>query len=197
MTSAHKHSALRATAERRLEKISPVIPAWNIDTMKVLHELQVHQVELEMQGDELEESLALSEAMRAKYYDLYNFAPVAYLTVSPVGRIFEANIAGGLLFGTSPESLVGQDVRALFTGAAMLDIAALLNRLPHAPGDVFAHSVMLNERTVPRYVTIQARAYMDPVLQQPRVSLVLMDVTALKTATDDVCSVINDLGALS
>jgi PAS domain S-box-containing protein len=197
MPNAHKNVSLRATAERRLDKISPVIPAWNIDTMKILHELQVHQVELEMQGEELDRSLALSEAMRAKYYDLYNFAPVAYLTISPDGKIFDANIAAGVQFGITPESLVGRDLRALFTGAAMVDVAALLNRLEHAKGDVFAHSVMINERTVPRYVNIQARAYTDPVLQQPRVSIVLMDVTALKAATEDICSVISDFGKLA
>lgn len=187
---------LRNIAEQQLEKTHERSTEPPSDTLKILHELQVHQIELEMQGKELADTLALCDALRSKYHDLYTHAPVTYLTVSPQGKIFEANIAGGKLFGMSPSALTGRDVRALFCEEGLQDVGALFNRLQGSTEDVFAYAVQFKKQPIPRYVNIQARAYQDPVLGENRVSVVLMDVTALKSATEDVCSAISDFGRL-
>lgn len=184
---------LRAVAERRLDRLQPRGSEIQSDTLRMLHELQVHQLELELQSEVLAETLALCEALRVKYHDMYNFAPVGYLTISPLGKIFEANIAGGAMFGLSPESLVGRDVRTLFCADAMKDIGALFHQLREAKGDVFAYSVLLQTQPLPRYVNIQARPYEDPVLQEDRVSLVLMDVMTFQPVTADACHAISEL----
>ena len=51
------------------------------DTRALIHELRVHQIELEMQNDELRQAQFEIETMRDQYADLYDFAPVGYLTV--------------------------------------------------------------------------------------------------------------------
>jgi hypothetical protein len=58
----------------------------------LLHELQVHQVELEMQNEELRRSRLEIERSQARYVDLYEFAPVGYLTLTPRGIITGANL---------------------------------------------------------------------------------------------------------
>ncbi len=58
----------------------------------MVHELQVHQIELEMQNDELRSIHAELEAAHARYFDLYDKAPVGYFTISEQGLIREANI---------------------------------------------------------------------------------------------------------
>jgi len=69
------------------------------DALRLLHELRVHQVELEVQNTELAQSRAEAERAVARYTELYDLAPVAYLTMTPDGRITQWNRAAGRLLG--------------------------------------------------------------------------------------------------
>jgi diguanylate cyclase (GGDEF)-like protein/PAS domain S-box-containing protein len=88
---------LRAEAEARLAR-PPKAKGPVGSAEKLLHELQVHQIELEAQNDELRRSQVALEASRDRYLDLYEFAPGGYLTVTAEGLISEVNLTGaGLL----------------------------------------------------------------------------------------------------
>ena len=78
------------------------------ETHKMLHELQVHQLELEMQNEELRRTQIELESARAQYFDLYNLAPVGYCTVSEKGFILEANLTAATLLDVSRAAMVGQ-----------------------------------------------------------------------------------------
>ena len=80
---------------------------------RLLHELQVHQVELEMQNEELQEARNRSESLLDKYTDLYDFAPVGYLTLTANSRIHLANLTAARLVGIDRSSLVGQSFEQL------------------------------------------------------------------------------------
>jgi PAS domain S-box-containing protein len=80
------------------------------ETRKTLHELQVHQIELEMQNEELRTAQAQIEAGRARYFDLYDLAPVGYCTLSEQGVILEANLTTATLLGTARGTLVKQPI---------------------------------------------------------------------------------------
>ena len=69
--------------------------SWDLDD--VIYELRVHQVELEMQNEELRETQIKLEDSYRKYFDLYNFAPVGYLTLDERGLILDVNLAGASL----------------------------------------------------------------------------------------------------
>jgi PAS domain S-box-containing protein len=71
----------------------------------LLHELQVHQIELEMQNEELRRAQAEIEVSRARYFELYDLAPVGYFTVSEKGLILEANLIAASLLGVSRNAM--------------------------------------------------------------------------------------------
>jgi PAS domain S-box-containing protein len=75
---------------------------------RALHELRVHQIELEMQNEELRRAQVELEASRARHFDLYDLAPVAYFTLSEQGLILEANLTAATLLGVARGALVRQ-----------------------------------------------------------------------------------------
>ncbi len=78
------------------------------DAQRLVHELQVHQVEIEMQNEELRRSRAEVEAGLERYTELYDFAPVGYLTLGRDGAIREVNLAGARLLGVERARLSGR-----------------------------------------------------------------------------------------
>ncbi len=101
-----KAQALLDEAEQRLARRAAGdvdLPQYAAD---LVHELQVHQVELEMQSEELRRAQAALEASRDRYVDLYEFAPVGYLTLNADGFIVEINLAGATLLGELRGALI-------------------------------------------------------------------------------------------
>ncbi len=73
-----------------------------------VHELRVHQIELEMQNEELRRAQLELEAQREKYFALFDLAPVGYLTLSDEGLVGDANLTAAHLLGVERQDLVGR-----------------------------------------------------------------------------------------
>ena len=76
-------------------------------TAKLVHDLQVHQVELEMQNEELRRTQLELAAARDRFVDLFDFAPVGYFTLDSDGGVVEANLTGAHLLGEERKALLG------------------------------------------------------------------------------------------
>jgi PAS domain S-box-containing protein len=116
-----KFTKLRRQAEARLRTTKQDVAAMPIkDVQQLVYELQVHQIELEMQNDELRRTQVELEAIRDRYVDLYDFSPAGYLTLDMQGKIVEANLRAGTLLGVTRGKLIGQPL-AWFIAAADAD----------------------------------------------------------------------------
>jgi chemotaxis family two-component system sensor kinase Cph1 len=80
----------------------------NIDHLQLIHELEVHQAELEAQNQQLREAQQQLEESRARYADLYDFAPMAYCTLDPSGCVTEINLTGAAMLGVQRGRVIGK-----------------------------------------------------------------------------------------
>jgi formate hydrogenlyase transcriptional activator len=110
---------LRRCAEVRLrtKDAGENITRTDADMRRLLHELQVHQIELEMQNEELLRAREELEVSRNKYAELYEFAPVGYFTFDAHGLIREVNLAGAQLLGIERLLLVNKPFTSLIADA--------------------------------------------------------------------------------
>ena len=92
-------SDLRRRAEQQLAQQQSILSGTEVDTKKLLHELQVHQIELEMQNEELLVAQTEAEANLERYTELYDMAPVGYLTLDCFGAIHQLNLKAARQLG--------------------------------------------------------------------------------------------------
>jgi PAS domain S-box-containing protein len=100
---------LRKQAERRLQESpekSEALP--EKDLKSLVHELEVHQIELEIQNEELRRAQAELEESRNRYFELYDLAPVGYFTLERNGLVLESNLTVASLLGTQRGDLKGK-----------------------------------------------------------------------------------------
>jgi PAS domain S-box-containing protein len=83
------------------------------DIKKLIEELQIHQIELEMQNEELRRAQLAREEARDKFFDLYQFAPIGYFTFDEMARIQDVNLTGANLFGFQRSELVSMKFTSL------------------------------------------------------------------------------------
>ncbi|EAT58071.1 PAS [Chlorobium ferrooxidans DSM 13031] len=115
MKKENTHSAhlleLRKQAEALLNKGARKYPDFSHsheEMQRVVHELAVHQIELDMQRDELLQTRADLEESLDCYTELFDFAPLAYLTLSLNGKIRQVNLTGTKLLGVDRSKLIGE-----------------------------------------------------------------------------------------
>jgi PAS domain S-box-containing protein len=91
--------SLRGRAEEQLRERKRSDSMVEVDTQRLVHELQVHQIELELQNEELREARVELESALARYTEMFEFAPIGYITISLDGALHELNHAAARLLG--------------------------------------------------------------------------------------------------
>ncbi|NTU97206.1 MAG: histidine kinase [Chlorobiaceae bacterium] len=129
---ASELEALRRKAEAMLKlglKNNLDIPESKEEMQRIVHELAVYQIELEMQQDELLQArLNLEEGLES-YTDLYDFAPLAYLTLDRNGKILKANLTATTVLGVDRSSLVGDRLGMFIISEDLPGFNAMLERV--------------------------------------------------------------------
>ena len=144
---------------------------------KVLQELRVHQIELEMQNEELRQKQNELEESRDRYFDLYDFAPVGYLTLTPDGMIDEANLTAATLLKIERKNLLRRTFTSLVLAEDQARWLALKQRGDRGTVDV---AVQHGDGTV-------FQAQIDCVVQNPgtggaSIRIAMTDITEHKQA---------------
>ena len=179
---------LRRRAER-VQAIRDLPSKAGLDPLRALHELQVHQIELELQNEELAAANRELDALRIKYQTLHELAPVGYVTVSSAGIAMELNVRACEMLG-NPDGVVGRPLRNQFEDAAPA-IDALLSCTLETGFGAFSEPLLLKRsRALPIYVKAQGQVIHLQPNSAPIVLVAMMDVSALKFATDDVLSIL-------
>jgi PAS domain-containing protein len=162
-TSA-KTTRLRRRAEARLrEHRTPKLqgPA-GADPQRLLHELQVHQIELELQNEELKQAHDEVETALGKYTDLYDSAPAGYFSLDEKGVIRELNLTGAALLGVERSRLVDRS-SALFVAPASRPVfQAFLNSVFAGHGKQACEVALLKANGAPMCFCIIEECYALP-----------------------------------
>ena len=151
---------LRRRAEQRLNALETETrrPRTEAETQRLVHELQIHQIELEMQNAEL--SKARDEAERAveMYSDLYDFAPVGYLTLDREGVIRTANLTVANLLKTERSRLVGRRFGLFVDANTRAILSAFLDKVFASQTKEACEMALLSAQSPSLYVRIEAVA---------------------------------------
>jgi len=155
------------------------------EAQNMLHELQVHQIELELQNEELRRTQLAVDSLRARYFDLYDLAPVGYCTLDPQGLILEANLTAAKLLGIARVKLISQPI-VRFIHKDDQDVYYLYRKqLRDADRAQGCELRMKNSDGSPFWAHLEAIAANEengtPVLR-----MVLNDVTARKRSDDEL-----------
>lgn len=112
MTVDNMHGILRSNLRARAEAklLQAEVNTTSSESTQVLHNLRVHQIELELQNEELRQSQVALDIAHTRYFDLYELAPVGYCTISQSGHIEQANLTLSSLLGVHRDSLIKQPI---------------------------------------------------------------------------------------
>ncbi|MCK9195537.1 MAG: PAS domain S-box protein [Syntrophales bacterium] len=164
-----------AGTAKNLESLTPE------EVRQLVYDLQVYQIELEMQNEELHRSQRELEASRARYFDLYDLAPIGYLTISEQGLILEANLAAATLLGMVRSVLFKLPLRSFILPEDQ-DIYYRHRKLLFETGaPQMCEMRMVKKDAAPFWAHIDATAAQDAD-GAPMCRVVMGDITARKQA---------------
>jgi diguanylate cyclase (GGDEF)-like protein/PAS domain S-box-containing protein len=150
-----------------------------------LHELRVHQIELEMQNEELRRTHAARESLQARYFDLFDLAPVGYCTVSEQGLIQQANLATATLLGVGRSALVKQPI-SRFILKEDQDLFYLHRKQLFATGNPQSCELRMLKRDRSQFFAYLASTAAQEANGVSVLRIVLTDVSERKRAEDEL-----------
>jgi PAS domain S-box-containing protein len=146
-----------------------------------MHELQVHEIELELQNEELQAARTELELGLARYSDLYDFAPVGYMTLDGGGAIKDMNLAGARLLGQERTRLVGAHFGFFVSLESRTVFAAFLQKVFATQSKEVCEIALFPEKSTPIWIHVEATVIGDDGRE---CRAVLVDVTERRQLED-------------
>jgi PAS domain S-box-containing protein len=175
---------LRRSAEKQLQANAPEegYSLTDAETQRLVHELQVHQIELEMQNEELLKARDEMAGLLEKYTDLYEFAPTAYFTIDHDGVVRAANLTAAGLLGIERSRLIGCRFTLFVAVENRQLFSDFLGKVFASRGKASCELVLTTESNPPLYVQVEAVAL--GAEQECRVAII--DITGRKRTEEAI-----------
>ncbi|MCC2546482.1 PAS domain S-box protein [Hymenobacter sp. BT175] len=177
---------LRTRADQRRHLVTMSVTNHSPEEVqRMVQELQVHQIELEMQYEELLRAQMEAETVRAQFIDLYEFAPMGYCTVDEQGVIEQLNLAATQLLGTVRQQLVGRQFPLFVEMQSRQGLRAFLLKVLAADTRQSCELTMQRQDGTPFVARLEGLAIRPPgQIKATRCRLALIDVTASRRTTE-------------
>lgn len=180
MFELYRRAETQLRKQRRSQRSKAGDPKLETDPQRLLHGLQVHQVELEIQNTELEEARNRLEALVEKYTDLYDFAPVGYFTLDEQGRILEVNLMGAASLGVQRSLLIHRLLPHFVTPTSRPDFLAFLGRLFTETGKQFCEVELWKKDSAALLARFQGTSALSTSGPRKWCRVAFSDITAQK-----------------
>ena len=178
---------MQARAKKFLAKSGPELDQISpTDIQKLVQELQIHQVELDMQNEELQRSQGETEAALARYADLYDSAPIGYFTFNPQGVILEANLTGFRLLGGEQGALLSTPFSPHIVPAFRPEFRVHLKKVFATQTRQFCTLQLSAPEDAARYVTLESIAVPTKGRGLAQCRSAVSDCTARQLAETDL-----------
>ncbi|MDD2735895.1 MAG: ATP-binding protein [Desulfuromonadaceae bacterium] len=167
------------------------VPRRDDELHRLLHELQVHQIELEMQNAEIRQGRDELEKVLEKYTDLYDFAPVGYFILDRIGAVRAVNLSGASLLRIERVRLLGQPFGQFVKSESRPFFSRFLGEVFASRDKVSCEVALTTKKNLPLIVQVEAVAF--GALQECRVAVI--DSTERKMAEDALQQALSELKA--
>jgi PAS domain S-box-containing protein len=176
---------LRESAEKEVREKGCSAKLSELDVRALCHELEVHQIELEMQNEELKRVQIELAASQEEYQDLYEFAPIGYLTLEGSGKILKANLAAAALLGTERAHLANNQFQVYLAEGSVSEFKAFCSRVMNSYLKQTAElrlRVAGSNGQAHSWVLIEGRAFQDNINHGFRMAVI--DISERKRAEE-------------
>ena len=170
---------LRQQAEEKLGKQKKTAASTTeAETLRLVHELQVHQIELEMQNEELIQTQAESEESYRQYTDLYDFAPMGYFMLGQDGTVRKVNLAGANLLGVERGELIKRRLGLFVSDESRPAFNSFFDKLLAGEGKITCELIFEKKEDEPLWTRLEATSFEGG----QECLVVMMDISERKQA---------------
>jgi PAS domain S-box-containing protein len=182
-TTSDDSAELRRRAEARLRERKSVKKS-DFSTRRLLHELEVHRIELEMQNAELQKTRDELEVSLEKITDLYDFAPVGYFSIDESGVVLDANLKSAALLGVERSRLINRSLLLFVDQKSRPILMSFLKNVLAEPKDQECEALLLKEAGVTFWAVFRATSAVCPAGSRRWCRVAFGDITARKQAEE-------------
>jgi PAS domain S-box-containing protein len=179
-----RHAEARLSDQRKGQRSKAGDQKSEADTLRVLHELEVHQIELEMQNTELQRVRDDMEAALERYTDLYDFAPVGYFSIDDEGLILEVNLTGAASLGVERSRLIRLRLQRFVAPASRTIFRTFLEKVFAGFKYQFCEALLLKEGGGTFWASFRAMSAVCPKGARKWCRVTFEDITVRKQAEE-------------